>query len=293
MRVPTNARWQAGQHFFVRFFTLGIHAWSIHPFTACSLPRRMGDRDSTKSELVFYIRPRGGFTARLARLAESKPQNSVRVLLDGPYGGVDMRKIEQSQHLLVIAGGSGAGWLLPMISAFIERQRLDLDENVRASGRMRVVLATRDVATSEWFKEAVRNMLDGATLPQIELFYTGSNEDAAAQKSQGQFLQKLAHPKEVPDAKQSAIVSDDAESNTPSSSSTAMEVKHFQRRPDLPAAIREEVAMMLAGEQLGVFLCGPPSMQSDVQNAVAAEQLRVVKGAQRSIYLHMEHFSWA
>ncbi|TKA65859.1 hypothetical protein B0A55_07949 [Friedmanniomyces simplex] len=36
VRVPTKAVWHVGQHFFVRFMTLGIHAASIHPFSGIS-----------------------------------------------------------------------------------------------------------------------------------------------------------------------------------------------------------------------------------------------------------------
>ena len=119
VKVPTKAVWHVGQHFFVRFMTLGIHAASIHPFTACSLP----SQTSEESELVFYIRPRGGLTSRLARQAATRPGSSVRVLLDGPYGGISIEKIQQSQRQIVIAGGSGAGWVLPMLLA---RLRLSL-----------------------------------------------------------------------------------------------------------------------------------------------------------------------
>ena len=295
MRVPTAAQWQPGQHFFVRFLTLGIHAWSIHPFTACSLPQT-----TTSSELVFYIRPRGGFTARLARLAESHPQSPIRVLLDGPYGGIDPRKLEQSKRLLVVAGGSGAGWVLPLIEAFARLQNWGADdEKTSASRSMRIVLATRDAPTRSWFEEAVRDLLaksHGARSLSglhIEVFYTGSAEDASSRKADGQFLQKLSHPEEAPETKGTPMVSASSDSGSPSSSSTALEVRCPDGRPDLPALVKEEVAATPPDEQLGVFVCGPLSMQSDMQNAVAAEELGVVNTGSKSVYLHMEHFSWA
>jgi len=42
-----------------------------------------------------------------------------------------------------------------------------------------------------------------------------------------------------------------------------------------------------------VFVCGPASMQIDMSNAVAAEQLTILRGGRNDVYLHMEHFSWA
>ncbi|KXS99408.1 hypothetical protein AC578_8131 [Pseudocercospora eumusae] len=109
VRIPTQASWTVDQHFFVRFMSLGLHAWTIHPFTACSLPTRASALEKADSELVLYIRPRGGFTSRLARHAESHSNSFIRVLIDGPYGGVEMQKLVTSQRQLIVAGGSGAG----------------------------------------------------------------------------------------------------------------------------------------------------------------------------------------
>lgn len=209
-----------------------------------------------------------------------------------------MRKLEQSQHILAIAGGSGSGWVLPMISAFLKKQIIIGREKSGSSGSMKVVLATRDIATCRWFAEAVRSILpqsDEVSAPrlQIELFYTGPNEDASVQKTHGQFLQKLAHPEEAQDIKEVSVGAASAKSGSSSASSTKLDTRQFDRRPDLSALIREEAEVTAANEQLGVFVCGPLSMQHDVRNAVAEEQLGVLKGGSKSVYLHMEHFSWA
>lgn len=285
----------------MRFFTLGLHAWSIHPFTACSLPQPVADMKCTQSELVLYIRPQGGFTARLARFAQSKPEASVRVLLDGPYGGVDMRKIEQSQHQLVVAGGSGAGWVLPMITAFIRKQQCQsVGETRNKRGVMRVVLATRDTATAQWFEEAVRqtisNHQDRAGRDaevQVDIFYTGSRDASAATNSDGQSTKLCDDLEKATEIKASARSVHGGSTSEPESSRTDVLIRHHEGRPDLAALVREESDSMTDDEQLGVFVCGPLSLQNDVQNAVAAEQLTVMKGARKQVYLHMEHFSWA
>ena len=68
-------------------------------------------------------------------------------------------------------------------------------------------------------------------------------------------------------------------------------------RPPLRALIRAEAAGGAeTGQALGVFVCGPDTMQHDVRNAVARENLSVVKGSRAAgsgAYLHLEHFSWA
>jgi len=67
-------------------------------------------------------------------------------------------------------------------------------------------------------------------------------------------------------------------------------------RPQLPAIIQEEQAAKAAdgGLTLGVFVCGPLSMQNDVSNAVAEKNIKIVKGPKfGEVYMHSEQFSWA
>jgi hypothetical protein len=65
-------------------------------------------------------------------------------------------------------------------------------------------------------------------------------------------------------------------------------------RPDLPLIIQQEVAAGKTGESVGVFVCGPLQMQDDARNAVARENLSILKNPSAGgVYLHLEHFSWA
>ncbi|KAK3069639.1 hypothetical protein LTR53_011862 [Teratosphaeriaceae sp. CCFEE 6253] len=293
VHVPTQAVWEVGQHFFVRFMTMGVHALSIHPFTACSLPSQSGP----DSELVFYIRPRGGLTPRLAQLAASRPGSQVRVLLDGPYGGVSTRKVQQCRRQLVIAGGSGAGWILPMLIACLRSNNIietDMPEKVDTIGpstTMRIVLATRDIATRQWFQKAVHEVLSEHGLdrlpPSVELetHYTGQ---AVSEPS----IEPTRAASEPEAALDKMEVTTRLDSDSDASSGELGRLKRSDGRPGLGALVRAEIAAASA-ERLGVFVCGPLSMQNDVSNAVAQAQLEILKGASKDVYLHMEHFSWA
>ena len=67
-------------------------------------------------------------------------------------------------------------------------------------------------------------------------------------------------------------------------------------RPNLPSIIHEEAASgRETGQTTGVFVCGPLTMQNDVRNAVAGENLNILKSSNAigGMYLHLEHFSWA
>ncbi|KAG8625741.1 hypothetical protein KVT40_006142 [Elsinoe batatas] len=284
--VQTKARWQVDQHFFVRFLTPDAHALTVHPFTACSLP----SQDSSTSELIFLIRPRGGLTSSLAKRALASPNAKVRVSLDGPYGGVPIRTLHDSKHQLVIAGGSGVGWVLPLLQALIRQKELDQEKAGTESRTMKIILATREKSTGEWFEQALRdsfaeaNDLDLSHCVQVEVHLTGS---ASSNSSSSHPVQSATHP----------AITTSASADSPSSSSStrnsAFTIKQLPNRPDLPTLVAQEADLRGTQGQLGVFVCGPLSMQHDVGNAVAEAQLDALRGRRREVRLYMEHFSWA
>ncbi|OQO02420.1 hypothetical protein B0A48_11947 [Cryoendolithus antarcticus] len=290
--IPTKAIWQVGQHFFVRFLSADIHALSIHPFTACSLPSATGP----DSELVLYIRPQKGFTARLARQAASAPGSKVRLLLDGPYGGVHMQKVQQCQRQIIIAGGSGSGWILPFILASLYTSGSTDKKFESRDNTLRIIVATRDIVARQWFDQTVRELLSSMGLnklpPNIEIeeFFTGSDTMSAMTR----VSDKVPYASEDPEkAFGTAHVSSRDGSDSDAESTDGKSSKQLSGRPDLPTLLREEFTSATAPERIGVFVCGPLSMQNDVSNTVAKAQVEILKGRRKDIYLHMEHFSWA
>ena len=200
--IPSvNMRWKPGQHCFLRFTSFGFQAFSSHPFTICSLP---STRPNEKSELVFYIRHQRGLTEKLYNHAIKQPGASVAVHVDGPYGGINMQRYTQGDRLLVVAGGSGAGWMLPFIELFHRWNSIAADEEQgkdtetedsetqpdgghreRGLSRplsLRVILATRDTSTRTWFLRAVGELLSKYSTPHssfdidVQVYLTGEAE---------------------------------------------------------------------------------------------------------------------
>jgi hypothetical protein len=267
-----------------------------------------------QSELVFYIRHQAGFTARLYQYALEQPGASVPVLVDGPYGGINLQKYDDGDHLLVIAGGSGAGWCLPFIERFAGYGLMPADEehgqvvpadvketrpvmglHGRSQSRplsLRVILATRDISSRLWFLRAVGELLskfsaiDSTSGVRIQVYLTGEasqqvdlsnkvSEEPTSSKGSASSADKI----DIREEGQEAIVPG----------------KEFEGRPQLPMIIQEEAGKVVeAGQTLRVFVCGPITMQNDVRNAVAEENLNILKGSKAGgVYLHSEHFSWA
>lgn len=312
--IPAKFTWKPGQHCFLRFTGLGLrHAFSSHPFTICSSPLT---NLQEPAELVFYVRRHAGFTARLYERGLQLPHATVSVLVDGPYGGVNVEELNQAQRMLVIAGGSGAGWCLPFVSHFVTRlangardvgihattapasdekevspndiPRVEDASNTRLS-RLRVILATRTTSNRTWFEEAIQNLMSRHPTTASsrdftsQVFLTGNNN--LQYSSQPSIEPSTIDINQTPPLKEASI-----------SCNTSLSSEDQKGRPNLPQIIREEAASAAeAGESLSVYVCGPTTMQNDVRNAVAQENLRIVRGEQGlgGVYLYSEHFTWA
>jgi hypothetical protein len=218
-----------------------------------------------------------------------------------------MESFASSDRSLIIAGGSGAGWVLPFIAAFLRRRQLQPISQQKSSS-LRVILATRDIATQNWFEQTVAEEvgafpgIDSLTEEDlsIEIFYTGDKSVQEKNPAAGQFLSKLDDPEKQP----AAVAATNLETVASSGSSADISIsKHVRRvccsshrlnRPLLPSIIAEEHEAQLVGTSMGVYLCGPLSMQKDVANAVAARQAHVLQdGGVKALELEVEHFSWA
>lgn len=310
--IPANFYWRPGQHCFLRFASFGfLHALSAHPFTICSSP--LG-KPNEQSELTFYIRPEKGLTARLYQYGLEKPGGSVSVLVDGPYGGINMQRYQDSDHLLVISGGSGAGWCLPFIEKIAKHRLLLADEEqgqvvcaeskevlgTKRSGNrrsprplsLRVILATRDANCRTWFLRAVSELLSK--------YSETSSSSNADMRAEVYLTEKATHTTDLesklakdPTLKASVSSADKNDIREKRHNIDVLE-REFEGRPQLPRIVQEAASVAQAGQSLSVFVCGPKTMQNDVRNAVAKENLKIVQGSKiSSVYLHTEHFSWA
>ncbi|KAK5707314.1 hypothetical protein LTR17_020812 [Elasticomyces elasticus] len=278
LEVLTKGEWDTGQHYFVRL--LELQPWTAHPFSVSSLPEKFeAEQHSAHNRLVFLIQPRGGFTAQLAKMARADPTRTMRVILDGPYGGIDMKLFTESKRLVVVAGGSGVGWVLPLITAF-QRREMDPDEE---QATMRVILALRDVQTEHWVGDLVSTTQSAdAACPSriaVEIYNTGSRQDTVERAAR-----ENGAKKETEDGKEGI--------QPGFGPAVSPDYDLFKARPDLPSIIAREAASA-GSTPLGVFVCGPASMQYDISKEVARQQLVAGKTGSGDIYLHVEHFHWA
>lgn len=279
--VPINSQWQPAQHVFLRFIALNIHSMTAHPFTICSVPNPSGETGQTK--MVFYVYPRGGLTGRLASLATQQPGYTVPVLIDGPYGGVKGQPLHQYDRSLVITCGSGAalslGLTMDIILRCAHRKQGAADTTGSRVHHMQIIMASRDPRLVEWYEEALLSFMaeTGTTWPAEELSVSvyqtgpGSKKSGSSNDVENQYIEQK----------------------------TADSVKKCQLpitthvgRPNIAAIVRQ--ATLQREISLGIAVCGPPGVITEVQDESAAAQLRVLGGSAgaREVYLHSELFSW-
>lgn len=282
--IPVRTTWEPTQHMFLRFLTPNAQALTAHPFTVCSVPTP-GSK-TTQSKLVFYVETRGGITAQLAKLSAEKPGHSLRVLMDGPYGGIKGKPLRCYDDALVVACGAGAAFSLGLVmDSLLHRSLFSTTPGAEAAAlpRMRVLLATRDPKFVKWYREALSDFIEANHLPphlegiEITVFLTNGDTSKAAGADVD--LEKKLEPS-TPDAEQQPSIT------------SSLPIECRSGRPDFKLAVQE--ASLQPGTSLAVVACGPSGVLSDVQAAAADAQVRILQGkpGAREVYLHCESFSW-
>ncbi|KAF7595652.1 hypothetical protein BBP40_005400 [Aspergillus hancockii] len=283
--IPTIISWRPGQHIFIRFLSpqLGLHCLTAHPFTICSLSDDP-DKVGKASEIVFYLKPRHGITARLAKAAAKNPVSSKTVLLEGPYGGIsDAANPTEFDTVLVIAGGSGGGFSLAIVEEALRVYESVSDGQQR---KIHVVFATRNSEVAGWYKEEIEDRISSYSVPASNI--SVSVHDTSAQLTG----QPVSTPKFT---EQSKEITDQIEPALSEKGSNAVATnKHTTRmltgpRPDLPHIIATTTSEVNS-QRIAIFTCGPASMLHDVRNAAAEAQKLALRGA-AEVFLHTESFS--
>ncbi|KAJ5273511.1 hypothetical protein N7478_008636 [Penicillium angulare] len=292
--VPTAMNWHPGQHVFIRFLTSDLHLLTAHPFTISSV-RRNPDETGTAPELVFYIKPRGGVTARLAAIANKIPGCSKTVLIEGPYGGVSAHHMASFDTILVIAGGSGGGFSLAMVDevlrlSALESKGIEPVHDVRRN--LQVVFSTRDTAMAEWYAAEIEDRLSHSTTFTSDLdngFETAVSVHVTSRVNSNTSSPAIGFEKEPGKMLPTEVTT---------TGSFSLNV-HRNARPDIAGLIARTVATSGSRgnhvgrkQRVGVLVCGPASMLHDTRNAAALAQKRVMDGEVEELYLHSEPFAW-
>ncbi|CDO68687.1 hypothetical protein BN946_scf184652.g14 [Trametes cinnabarina] len=164
--------WRPGQHAYVVLPTVSDLPTEAHPFTIASIPTALDGTDGpAEKDVVFLIRGRRGFTGRLREHAERSGQTRVPAFVDGPYGcPPDLSKYETC---ILIAGGSGVSYTLPLLLDLVHRARAETSD-VR---RVIFVWAVRESDHLAWISKTLNDALSAAQptslLVEPHIYITG------------------------------------------------------------------------------------------------------------------------
>ncbi|KAI0730760.1 ferric reductase NAD binding domain-containing protein [Earliella scabrosa] len=256
--MPTKLKWRPGQHFFVRFLGLGIHAASSHPFTVATLSDQSEGKEGAVMEI--YARVHGGITARLATLAKQGSLGS-RVLLDGPYGGVE-GNLKVYDRVLLLAGGSGVTFVVPLLLDLVR----SYEQGKTTCRSVHLVWAVRTNDALSWFEDALATAIKAAP--------------------EGLSVSVSYYVTDTP-----VVIDDGASASSDKDADEAGAVTKHSGRPNLPNIVK---AFCNDEGTVAIAACGPESFNCDVGSAVAACELAILRGksACSEIYLHQEAYSW-
>ncbi|KAF5373099.1 hypothetical protein D9758_001494 [Tetrapyrgos nigripes] len=285
IQTPPRLRWTPGQHVFVRFITLGLHAFSSHPFTVASISPLRSGRDVAESdghgklELVFAVQ--GGITKKLAGLVKDKPAKALRVWVDGPYGGVPGKSLGEYESVYLLAGGSGVSFTLPILMGFVRQAQA----SKLKCRHIEFILAVRTSDSISWLEEQLTTARElGFT---ISVHVTRSPDDQA--------INRLGKDKNT--TSNDGIEENDYTNNESIDDDKAMSMMKgpfglSYGRPNLPARIHK--ACQTTNGSMAVAACGPDSFLYDVRNAVADCQLAIADGYGKctDLFLHTENYRY-
>ncbi|KIJ53374.1 hypothetical protein M422DRAFT_202279 [Sphaerobolus stellatus SS14] len=287
--------WHPGQSMFITLPDISSLPIESHPFTISSVDSKIGGNIGEK-ELVFIIRARDGFTARLRDVARDHSGKSVNVILDGPYGAPP--NLASFETVILIAGGTGVTYTLPLFTDLVKRAR----ENKAVCRRIVFIWSIRVLAQMRWVSSTlVQALLEAPTYLQIDIRVhvtsLGTDSIPAIEKiSEKEAIEiseyDLAALPSTPTRSSSSVMNDSEVASTPELVKMRG-VRVEKGRPDLKGILDEEISSSLG--PVSVDVCGPHLLSDSVRSILASDVAGpgdILKG-RPSVTLHVEKFGMA
>lgn len=280
--IKSRGSWRPGQHMYLRFpRAAGVHGFASHPFTICTMSAaKSGDT----ADMVFFVQPRGGMTRYLAEMANSGPDAQLRVLLDGPYGGLPGRWFQGFDRAVVIAGGSGCGFTLGLLEHWI----LQRSSKAALSNKLQIILTARDDKMHSWYTDELQRILAIGSHTSVKEI---PGLSISTYRTTPQSPDSLSSNQSVSDNLDLEI-GDLPSPMTICDKPDPLGLTLAQGRPDINSIVCS--AVRERGVSVGIVVCGPTSLVDAVVGAAANAQTGILFGQQEfasEVWLHKEAFS--
>ena len=250
-----------GQHVYIQSRAFGPK----NPFTVVAVSPSDGEK--TEHDLSLVVRNLGGpHTAFLSRLATtSTDQSQHETSIEGPYGEssqymppllASIRGSGNNGQILLVAGGVGATYTLPIYLALLDARR--------GTTGISLIWFVRTLEDATWGIELLENVRGDI---HVDLYVTKKRtvrSDPAAPNVQGKGLdihELTTRPKLSP------IIDTTLSQPSKSSSPSRNSVISSSKRTDDPRKVKRTY------DKLTVLLCGPPALSRDVRKEVGRHVL--------------------
>ncbi|KAI9000892.1 hypothetical protein BD414DRAFT_15568 [Trametes punicea] len=279
LTLKRKFRWLPGQHAYVVLPTVSDLPTEAHPFTIASIPTGLDGSDGPEEkEVVFLIRGRGGFTGRLRENAERRGGCCVPAFVDGPYGcPPDLSKYSTC---ILIAGGSGVSYTLPLLLDLVHRARAGTSD-VR---RVIFVWSVRESDHLAWISKTLNEALTAAQPTSLvvepRIYITGPT-CTIPEMPRGSYT-----PSDGTTTPTSPSDGEPFEKGLPVYSS----LRIIHGRPSVCRILQEGIDSSTG--PVSVDVAGPSSLSSSVSRVLSSKlcsPASVLKGAP-SVTLHVETF---
>lgn len=259
--TPTKlARFQAkpGQHVYLSIPSnptcTGSRSLLSNPFTVS---------DVTSSEIALVLRARRGPTTQTLREHADHFKSHPLISIEGPYGCPPpvAELVSNVDRILLVAGGIGATFILPMYRALQEQLELEAGD----SDRLNLVWALRKAAEASWATDSEKQLFSNSSNVRIYLTRHRLREDTLGN-----------------DVHDGGIEMEELRERD----DTISGVKALAGRLDLNDTVNE-IFSYHAKERIAVVFCGPRGMGRELRAHVSKW---VSKG--RDVVWHEESFGW-
>lgn len=270
-----------GQHIYLSIpasLASPLNKLRLNPFTVAGIP-------SQEHKLRLVMRPLAGTTQILSNIAESSKKVSTSLVIEGPYGAAPYFPdlLENYDRILLVAGGVGATFTLPIYRHLLQRLR----RTDASAGKVRFVWSVRDIADAAWGMQQLAD--DGETDPPgCEVYVSGST------RKQQQQLREEGHGEAASSVEleeHAQLLGEEAEQ--PVGSGEDKPASHYDAtpyrrrgRPPLRVVVDKTFGYN-ASDRVAVLVCGPTGLGSALRVEVGRW---VEKG--RKVFWHGEEFGW-
>lgn len=278
--IPTPTKnWKAGQHVYLTTafpITGGTVGTLKNPFTIASLQKADGT-------LTLIARTLKGQTKTLASRAHASTllTKNQKLQIEGPYG-VRLPSFAQFERILLVAGGVGATFIIPIYRSIIT-SRLNAPNNTTLSD-IRLIWSVCKLSETTWALPIPETSGKEGNAREMgaeqDLYITGSSsEDAGSgvgykEVEQGESIEMIGE--------REGLVGDGDDEGLSGLEEMGVQIKH--RRPDLRDIVDETFSHGQNG-RVAILVCGPPGMGAQVRREV---RRWVKKG--KDVYFHSEEF---